>query len=323
MCSKAHHLSLILTVIVPGADPTDIGFYVDRYYTASVVNTEKNTNYSKGDETIQKSYSADRQLHQQAWLWLVQHPDIRVGKNGEGNGFSLSEVELFNKKRKTGQHSHDDFTHATPSGSTPIAQEASTTARLAANEPSQTPSQVRITSKQPSKKKTPELVSEPQPRYRIYTSETRMWYALTGHGPDIKKIPPMQFACLSIIATRRSRGILQTELVHVSGQDKRSVPHRTDLLAENGYIEKRTVLSKRTKTSILYAKRFAPKTAFIPQVSIENQPNADEDRKQGIGIIDYLPVFDNMLKLLKESKIMTLVKIRKNLVIPLHENSSF
>ena len=323
MCFKAYHLSSILTIIVPGADPTDIVFYVDIYYAPSVEDTENNTAYSKGDETIQKSYSADRQLHQQAWSWLVQHPDIRVGKNGEGNGLSLSEVERFNKKRKTGKHSHDDLTLATPSGSPPIVQEASTTARLPANEPSHTPSQVRKTSKQPLQKKPPELVSEPQSRYRVYTSETRMWYALTGHGPDIKKIPPMQFACLSIIATRRYHGILQAELVRVSGQDKRSVPHRTDLLAENGYIEKRTVLSKRTKTSILYAKRFAPKTAFIPQVSIENQPNADEDRKQGTGIIDYLPVFDNILKLLKDSKMMTLVKIRKNLVIPHHENSSF
>ena len=322
MCSKAHHLSSILMIIVPGADPTDIVFYVDRYYAPSAEDIENNATYTKDDETIQKSNSADRQLHQQAWSWLIQHPDIRVGKNGEGNGLSLSEVERFNKKRKTGEHSHDGVTLATPSGSTPTAQEASTTAWLPANEPPQIPSQVRKTSKQPSKGKPSELVPEPQSRYRVYTSETRMWYALTGHGPDIRKIPPMQFTCLSIIATRRNHGILQAELVHVSGQDKRSVPHRTDLLAENGYIEKRTVLSKGTKTSILYAKRFAPKTAFIPQVSIENQPNADEDRKQGSGIIDYLPVFDIILKLLKESKMMTLIKIRKNLVIPCHENSN-
>ena len=70
----------------------------------------------------------------------------------------------------------------------------------------------------------------------------RVWYALTGHGPDFKRVPQMQFDLLSIIAAHGKDGIAQPELVKISGQDKRSVPKRTDMLHNAGYIEKKTVV---------------------------------------------------------------------------------
>ena len=76
---------------------------------------------------------------------------------------------------------------------------------------------------------------------RLYTSEIRMWNALTGHGPDLRKVLPLEFDCLSIIARFGSQGILQHDLTRLTGQDKRSLPARTDRLHESGYIVKEQV----------------------------------------------------------------------------------
>ena len=98
---------------------------------------------------------------------------------------------------------------------------------------------------------------------RLYTSENRMWHALAGHGPDPNKIKALDFACLSMIAACGSKGIFQHELVKLSGQDKRSLPARTDRLHNDGYIEKTRAPfqqlhpRKIIKTSHLVLKRFA------------------------------------------------------------------
>ena len=94
----------------------------------------------------------------------------------------------------------------------------------------------------------------PQPRLK--TSQRRIWLALTGHEPSRNKVFDTEIALLSIIASHKSAGILQTDLTRSSGQDKRSVPKRTDALAAKGYIEKRTVLTTQHRTSLCILKRF-------------------------------------------------------------------
>ena len=76
---------------------------------------------------------------------------------------------------------------------------------------------------------------------RLYASTNRLWHTLAGHGPDLSKIKSLDFACLSIIAEHGPNGILQHDLVRISGQDKRSLPARTDRLCDDGYIEKKRV----------------------------------------------------------------------------------
>ena len=76
---------------------------------------------------------------------------------------------------------------------------------------------------------------------RLYASKDRMWQALTGHGPDSSKVKSLDFICLSIIAACGAKGILQHDLVRISGQDKRSLPARTDRLHDDGYVEKKRV----------------------------------------------------------------------------------
>ncbi|KAK4692758.1 hypothetical protein P7C71_g4510, partial [Lecanoromycetidae sp. Uapishka_2] len=97
----------------------------------------------------------------------------------------------------------------------------------------------------------------------LHTSENRMWHALTGHGPDVVKVKPLDFDCLSIIARFGSQGILQHHLTRLSGQDKRSLPSRTDRLHEGGYIIKEQLavregaLAAMLHTSRCVLKRFA------------------------------------------------------------------
>lgn len=78
-----------------------------------------------------------------------------------------------------------------------------------------------------------------KPEIRLYTSRHRMWYATTGHGPDEARVKVFDFACLSVIAASGPKGILQHDLTSITGQDKRSLPSRTDRLRDDGYIVKK------------------------------------------------------------------------------------
>lgn len=96
-----------------------------------------------------------------------------------------------------------------------------------------------------------------QEKWRVYASEERRWRALTGHGVDPKKVPNAIFKCLEVIGKHREMGIIQPELTRVTGQDKKSVPVRTTMLKNQGYIEKKSVLVKNLNTSKLTLARFA------------------------------------------------------------------
>ena len=80
--------------------------------------------------------------------------------------------------------------------------------------------------------------STSQPVIRLYTSQNRMWYAITGHSPDESRVKSFDFVCLSVIAASGPKGILQHNLISITGQDKRSLPNRTDRLRDGGYIVK-------------------------------------------------------------------------------------
>ena len=125
---------------------------------------------------------------------------------------------------------------------------------------------------------------------RLYTSEDRMWRALAGHGPDSTKIKALDFACLAIIGTCGPKGIHQHELVKMSGQDKRSLPSRTDRLHVTGYIEKKRVRVQQThpkrflNTSHLILKRFAERSLPREEHFDEPEPPAAENTEQGYEI---------------------------------------
>jgi hypothetical protein len=86
---------------------------------------------------------------------------------------------------------------------------------------------------------------------RIQVSEDYLWRLLCGHGKDKKRVPGFEWQLLLPIAQAREKGIVQGVLRQQTGQDKRSLPRRTDFLARKGYIEKKQVLAMKQKTSLL------------------------------------------------------------------------
>lgn len=214
----------------------------------------------------------DHLLKCKLWTWLTGHPEVSVGKNREGNDLTLDEI--------------------IPSKLEPDA--------IAQNiDPSLT-----AESQEPQTQSSRDL--------RVFVSQERMWRAITGHGPDKQKVLPLEFALLSIIASHKSRGIVQGDLVQLSGQDKRSVPGRTDALQAKGYIDKKAIQYKGARTSLCILRKFARcLPAEISQaVRSENErdgnPQADE-------IIDFGVLLDKLFQCLREKKVITRNDLKNHL----------
>ncbi|KAE8154656.1 hypothetical protein BDV25DRAFT_93729 [Aspergillus avenaceus] len=137
----------------------------------------------------------------------------------------------------------------------------------------------------------------------VFVSKERTWLAITGHEPDESKVLPTEFALLSIIASRKSSGISQTELVKLSGQDKRSVPKRTDTLQQKGYIEKRAVQIRSTRTSLCTLRRFLD--ADHPSTEAAGTPAVDAD------IMDYQEFSSKLFSILQRHQIISRVDLKK------------
>ncbi|PYI21042.1 hypothetical protein BO99DRAFT_421145 [Aspergillus violaceofuscus CBS 115571] len=143
---------------------------------------------------------------------------------------------------------------------------------------------------------TPTLSSGP---VRVFVSKERTWLAVTGHEPDETKVLPTEFALLSIIASRKHNGIVQTDLVKASGQDKRSVPKRTDALHQKGYIEKRAIQIKAARTSLCTLRRF---------LTPEHAPQSDQDSEpSGVKpkMIDFNEFNGKLFDILREYRLIS------------------
>lgn len=132
---------------------------------------------------------------------------------------------------------------------------------------------------------------------RVFVSEERTWLAITGHEPDETKVLPTEFALLSIIASGKSNGIPQTDLVRLSGQDKRSVPKRTDVLQKKGYIQKRAIQVKSTRTSLCTLCKF-----LQPEYVTGHAP--DQSSGAGSRMVDFKAFTDKLFDILRDYKIV-------------------
>ena len=218
---------------ITGASAQDFLHYINLFYSRE--HSERHGTGSHSDGTV--SQTVDRSFQEQVWKWISKHPDIRIGQNGEANGMTLSAIGAFNQpllgsttteRRREG---FDDQAQAT----------ASVTCALHL-----------LTAK--------DSLIEDQEAPRIYASSEQMWLAAAGHGPDTNKMQYLDFQCLMVIASSRESGIIQRDLVKATGQDKRSVPVRTQRLQYHGYIVKIPVISDGNNTSMLFLRRFAPQT---------------------------------------------------------------
>lgn len=173
---------------------------------------------------------------------------------------TLDEIEAYN-----------DELAASKQSDTTITGNASNQLHIGAGGDASSAGAIGDTASRPT---NPPAATEP---LRVFTSQDRMWYAVAGHGPDLDRIFGMDFVCLSIIATHREKGILQPELARVSGQDKRSVPARTDRLQERGYIVKQPVLGEKSRTSLCILKRYAGHTTQEKSARSDESPSADTE----------------------------------------------
>lgn len=124
---------------------------------------------------------------------------------------------------------------------------------------------------------------------------------------DYKRLSALQFELLSIIAAHGANGIGQPDLVRVSGQDKRSVPKRTDELAKAGYIEKTPISYTGVRTSLCIHKRFVRAGHFL------KSPNDLDDIFRNRTVI--LSSLVNLLyQILKETEYLPYHQLRDKLV---------
>ncbi|KAJ5159664.1 uncharacterized protein N7482_006668 [Penicillium canariense] len=215
-------------------------------------------------DTTQRHQTVDRRFKAKVWSWLARNPEVFVGENNEWNQLSLDELEQKDLQIE-GTTRRDD----------PEAEKDQDASSAASS-------------------------SSP---IRIFVSKERMWYALTGHEPDETKVPASEFVLLSIIASHKSGGIAQTDLVRLSGQDKRSVPKRTDALQQKGYIEKRAIQIRSARTSLCTLRRFL-------------KPTGGDSKAEGTAesaMIDFEAFATKLFEILKEFGIITRNDLKKRL----------
>lgn len=271
-----------------GARPADVLNYIAAYY-------KQHSKTRDGRANV-----IDRPFQEQVWKWLTRHAEIHVGRENQGNGLSLSEVQAWNTSDtqgddvkvplKTAEQISPGEAENVPSAAPQASEDHDARSPLQPQPTSASQGTGSGTSSQPQLAPNPQDKSSKHASLRVYTSQSRMWSATAGHAPDFNRIPRLDFILLSIIAARRGKGILQPDLVRVSGQDKRSVPKRTERLHDSGYIEKKAVSAKGNRTSLCVLKRFTTAGA----VSIQ-EARADGD-SYGQDIADRRLVLKENLK---------------------------
>ncbi|KAL7625363.1 hypothetical protein AAE478_004580 [Parahypoxylon ruwenzoriense] len=187
---------------------------------------------SDKSQSQQGTGSYDIAVASKVWRWLVARPDVSVGINRQFNHLLLDEILALPE--------------ADPSPSTGGTREPQNIAISPDNN-----------RRHHSKGSRESGKAAPSHRPRLHVSEERQWKTLAGHGPDLKRVPLYEWKALVDIASVREEGILQGDLVRLSGQDKRSLPTRTDALARKGYIIKQPVILRGCRSSKIWLAQFA------------------------------------------------------------------
>ncbi|KAL8816450.1 MAG: hypothetical protein Q9223_004545 [Gallowayella weberi] len=278
-----------------GAGTPDFVNYVKTYYSAA----ERTAGASQS--TVIQGALVERKVLEKVWGWLCQHPEIQIGGNGKETRLSLSEVELRNANTAQHRTSHDKASPTLHVSKTPSPSKSS--ARQQRRSPANASSAVQDDT----------LLGRSPTEIRIYASIERRWQAIAGHAFDPVKIPQLDFACLSIIAAHREQGIMQPELIRASGQDKRSVPQRTQRLVEGGYITKVPVLVNKVHTSKLRLKRyFKELPKHDADVGTSNSPVLVLSRV-GTSVespIDFLALHHQIFDILRATKLITCTELK-------------
>ncbi|KZF26551.1 hypothetical protein L228DRAFT_279731 [Xylona heveae TC161] len=229
-------------------------------------------------------FTVDRPFLECAWRWLTSHPDVYVGMKRQANRLSLSEIENLPLEPRSSEAAQHD---QTPQPSS--KQDASKRRRQQTSSPAPA-----------------EVEERPDVQPKIFVSQERMWYALTGHGIDWKRIPYLEFVILSLIGASKRKGIIQPELVKLSAQDKRSVPKRTAALVTKGYIEKASTLAKGSHTSLCILKKFAgTHDAFRRGLEGATKENPTAEAASRVDELDIAQFVQSILETLRNKTLVT------------------
>ncbi|KAI0443955.1 hypothetical protein F4803DRAFT_513450 [Xylaria telfairii] len=180
----------------------------------------------------QASERHDLAVASKVWKWLADRSDVSIGASRVCNHLSLEEVLALPEDEESQSSGATVESSDKPSANT------------------QVPSRPRPN---PRVSKDEALAVRP----RLFVSEERQWRTITGHGPDLKRVPLFEWRALVDIASVKEKGILQGDLVRLTGQDKRSLPTRTDALARKGYIIKQPIVLRGGKSSKLWLAQFS------------------------------------------------------------------
>lgn len=188
--------------------------------------SRENGDQQSGQSTTKTPPTEDElKLARLAWKWLLDTGEVSIGPDGEWNHLTFDDIWSI-PEEVGGQGGGKSIEDGKP--------------------------------KDPAAHRPPKSRKLPKIRPRIFVGEEMVWKTLTGHGKDLRRVPNLEWKCLIAIGATKETGIIQGDLVRQTGQDKRSVPKRTDFLAQKGYIAKRTHMVRGTKTSKLWLARFAP-----------------------------------------------------------------
>ncbi|KAK0257849.1 hypothetical protein LTS09_007463 [Friedmanniomyces endolithicus] len=133
---------------------------------------------------------------------------------------------------------------------------------------------------------------------RMFVTREPMWQAITGTSfkNGGARVPQLEFDLLSVIAAHGPGGIIQGRLTNLAGQDKQSVPRRTDFLATKGYILKTAVLDQGHETSLLRLKKFVE--ADDTRHDDPSRPAVTRDQKGRVNV-DLAPLLVQTVNLMK------------------------
>ncbi|KAH9877975.1 hypothetical protein J1614_003192 [Plenodomus biglobosus] len=280
-------LSEIALCGVQGAGSADFYRFVQKFYERI-----EDDGPSSGGSSTPSGLSSDglgRKFYEKVWRWVSGHSDMRIIYQKEVRQYTLTEFEAA-ELHETGTSGGTSMVIPEQLTRTPDSESKQPSQTLLsmggalrerARKETQSPT-AKATIVTSSTSRTPPhqlrrhssggdhdaepVFDDPETTVtapRLYASQGRIWQALTGHGIDLKKVPSMEFVLLSLITARGSQGIPQTDLIRASGQDKRSVPHRTDELARKGYIVKVPVQAGKVRTSLCVHHKFASQSHFI------------------------------------------------------------
>ncbi|KAI1131236.1 hypothetical protein F5Y10DRAFT_234106 [Nemania abortiva] len=207
---------------VRGCSVTNLLRAIDSFYKFS----------DRNDEPQQAADAHDLAVASKVWKWLADRSDVSIGADRAFNHLSLEEVLVLPEEEDP-----------PPPGA---AVESSDKSSANKNIPPPPRPSARA-----SKDETVAV------RPRLHVSEERQWRTIAGHGPDLKRVPLFEWRALVDIASVKEEGILQGDLVRLTGQDKRSLPTRTDALARKGYIIKQPIVLRGGKSSKLWLAQFS------------------------------------------------------------------